>query len=1072
MLALVERMRKLDAEEIAESARTRDELTDRVRATEAGARARADKFAPGSTGRDLVRELRELGVADLHNGATPPISSLEQAETRWRDLRAFAQRQAIDLRRAEAAWQAKLIKREKSRPRVDQELWDAARELAGIDDATPALRAKHVADEVRRLEPLRDRAAAEVQQRAAKLTAAIGDGRRALAALDGGLPLSARPWDAPDWAGCSPASRTGGAIRLGTVDPGLPARFEVDALPALLEFPFERGLVVEADVARRAAALAFVRSAILRILAVSAPGDTRFVFIDPVSLGQSVAELRHLAEYDQQVVDIKTWTAAADIERRLAEMSSHLETVISKYLRGQFGSIDEYNQHAGEVSEPYQVLVVFDYPQTFSDAAAAQLLSLIENGPRCGVHTILLTDPSREGPRDAPVARLTHSMNKVSWEGDGAKLTLAGGRALAPNSFTPDVAPHITFAADGDPTSPVARLLTLIGKGCRASSSGPVTLARLLPVLNRQIVRGHATTLPDLAADAPALDANESSTWWTGSTAEGASATIGRAGAQDVASLYFSSTEVAGGAMMIGIPRSGKSTALHAAIVTLAMTYAPEELELFLIDSKHGVEFKAYDDLPHARMVSINSEREFAASVLKSLDNTIADRAGRMKRYVTGSANLTEYRRVSGEVLPRIVLFMDEFHEVFEEDDALGQQAFAAFSNIVRQGPFAGVHIVVASQTLSSMPAMDRSTLALLPTRVAFMCGDSDADFVMGESNREVRNLSQQGSGILNPLRGDAAYNKPFQGVFIEPGLRTEILRQVREKADHRLFMRRPRVFDGDVQARRPTPTEIAWAGRETPNVPLGEPFSMEETDDVVLTRRAGSNVLIIGVTESEGPPRDRDLAAQGAMHSFLACGVRHGMKVSCIDFLGPEQDPGTELSVEDVCRAIGVSYHRARQAAKVLDDAAAEVRRRQDAEDYHSAGELLILHGLQRATDLAPWDPYSGDEDPDSTPNPARGLITLLRDGPDVGVHTVVSVDTLALLDRRMGRELLAEFELRLAVSAATAADVATLTDSYKERPPGPRQLLICDHARGTTRRVRSYSPLDESSAVELVKG
>lgn len=181
---------------------------------------------------------------------------------------------------------------------------------------------------------------------------------------------------------------------------------------------------------------------------------------------------------------------------------------------------------------------------------------------------------------------------------------------------------------------------------------------------------------------------------------------------------------------MVGLPRSGKTTSLHAMILTMAMFYSPEELKLYLIDAKHGVEFKAYEHLPHARMVSVHSEREFSLAVLKSIQAKIKERAQLIKSHGGGLSNITEYRRATGETLPRIVVVVDEFHELFEEADTIGLEAFAAFSDIVRMGPFSGVHIVVASQTLSSMPAMDRQTLILLPQRVAFMCNEYDAEIV------------------------------------------------------------------------------------------------------------------------------------------------------------------------------------------------------------------------------------------------------------------------------------------------------------------------------------------------------
>jgi len=58
----------------------------------------------------------------------------------------------------------------------------------------------------------------------------------------------------------------------------------------------------------------------------------------------------------------------------------------------------------------------------------------------------------------------------------------------------------------------------------------------------------------------------------------------------------------------------------HALLTNLALTYSPDEAELYLIDFKEGVEFQWYATyrLPHARVVAIQSEREFGLSVLQT----------------------------------------------------------------------------------------------------------------------------------------------------------------------------------------------------------------------------------------------------------------------------------------------------------------------------------------------------------------------------------------------------------------------------------------------------------------------
>src|SRR5207302_10138506 len=74
--------------------------------------------------------------------------------------------------------------------------------------------------------------------------------------------------------------------------------------------------------------------------------------------------------------------------------------------------------------------------------------------------------------------------------------------------------------------------------------------------------------------------------------------------------------------LIAGKTGSGKSTLLHALITNLSLLYSPDEVELYLIDFKKGVEFKTYasHELPHARVVAIESDREFGLSVLQRLD--------------------------------------------------------------------------------------------------------------------------------------------------------------------------------------------------------------------------------------------------------------------------------------------------------------------------------------------------------------------------------------------------------------------------------------------------------------------
>ncbi len=129
--------------------------------------------------------------------------------------------------------------------------------------------------------------------------------------------------------------------------------------------------------------------------------------------------------------------------------------------------------------------------------------------------------------------------------------------------------------------------------------------------------------------------------------------------------------------LISGKTGSGKSTLLHVLITNLALRYSPDEVELYLVDFKKGVEFKAYarHELPHARVIAIESEREFGLSVLQRLDAELRIRGDLFRKL--GVQDLKGFRgaRSPTSRLPRILLVIDEFQELFVEDDRIAQEA-------------------------------------------------------------------------------------------------------------------------------------------------------------------------------------------------------------------------------------------------------------------------------------------------------------------------------------------------------------------------------------------------------------
>ena len=108
------------------------------------------------------------------------------------------------------------------------------------------------------------------------------------------------------------------------------------------------------------------------------------------------------------------------------------------------------------------------------------------------------------------------------------------------------------------------------------------------------------------------------------------------------------------------------------------------------------MEFKCYAEkrLPHARVVAIESDREFGLSVLQRVDDELKRRGDLFRK--AGVQDLAGYKKGGGtERVPRSLLIIDELQEFFVEDDRISQTASALLDRIVRQGRAFGIHVLL-----------------------------------------------------------------------------------------------------------------------------------------------------------------------------------------------------------------------------------------------------------------------------------------------------------------------------------------------------------------------------------------
>ena len=517
------------------------------------------------------------------------------------------------------------------------------------------------------------------------------------------------PWEATSWEQSTPLAQMPATLSLGTLrlalehlprplpGPDAPTALE---MPALLPFPPAGSFLVTAPRDADQAALAVVQQLLMRWLTSAPPGKFRITFVDPLGLGQNFASFMHLADHDEMLVSGRIWTEPAQIEQRLADLSAHMEHVIQKYLRNQYASIEEYNVKAGEVAEPYRLLVISHFPTNFTVDAVRRLASILQSGPRCGVYTLIYFDSDLKLLNELPMAELQRDATCLVWNQDRFVWK------------DPDFE-RTTFVPA--PPPPEGRILHLLHK------VGEAALA------NKRVQVPFSFVAPAAAAR------------WHTSAAAGLDVAIGRAGATRRQYLRLGQG-TAQHALIAGKTGSGKSTLLHALVTNLALTYSPREAELYLIDFKKGVEFKTYAThlLPHARVIAIESEREFGLSVLERLLGEMDRRAELFRK--AGVQDLKSFRQLRPAIaLPRILLIVDEFQEFFIEEDVLADKAASHLDRLVRQGRAFGLHLVLGSQTLGGAYTLARSTIDQMAVRIALQCSETDGHLILSEENHAAR---------------------------------------------------------------------------------------------------------------------------------------------------------------------------------------------------------------------------------------------------------------------------------------------------------------------------------------------
>lgn len=460
---------------------------------------------------------------------------------------------------------------------------------------------------------------------------------------------------------------------------------------------------------------------------------------------------------------------------------------------------------------------------------------------------------------------------------------------------------------------------------------------------------------------------------------------------------------------IIGQSGSGKSVFLHNIIGGAMLNYAPEDLQLYLLDFKlGGVEFNRYQGAKHVKALLVdNSDPQVTLEILRELRNSMAER-GKLLRSA-GVNNIGEYNKMhQQDRMPHVLVVADECHEMFKADDSIPRQVRNEISDIVikiaKEGRSQGVHLVFATQTLSGTE-ISSEIINNVSDFYLLKCAQTDSERLVPNSSTITSELS---TGQIYYHHVDEQVK--FQAYYTDKEAAEKLMAAIVEKAkDHKsngeFYFNGAQMFYLDESVKK----QIQDVKGKSPVAFLGKAIDISQKDLYIkLNDDFSENVLLLGLNDQEQVTRTTMNLFVSLM---MSAKLRHkDIAFKVIDCLNNEEGEVHELLFnlenEGLCEII-----ERRQRSKFFKDLA------QDIQDGTAEETILLILGQDRFRELKmdmeleegnsnkssddddmmsiSDDFFGGDGSSSSSVKTYKdALNVILEKGPDYSVHTLLQLE------------------------------------------------------------------------------
>ena len=577
-------------------------------------------------------------------------------------------------------------------------------------------------------------------------------------------------------------------------------------------------------------------------------------------------------------------TSQDKVYEMLQEINTQIDDFTQNKLGAKYENILEYNQNTPKRSEAITLLLFYDFPKGMDARSVDMLISIIRNGSKCGIYTIICHNPEAQFSRyesiDDRLEQIAKYSISVEYKDENYQLLPFGL--------------PISISEQKNATD-ISELVKQYTEASNVIKHRGISFDDILP---EDLFNKKSTRLLDIP--------------------------IGIGDEDAIINLAFGEG-TSHHCLIGGGTGGGKSTLLHTIIMSGMLNYSPEQLHLYLMDFKGGTEFKIYESqrLPHINLIALDAMQEFGESILENLVQEMEERSHIFKE-AGGYTKIQDYVEGTGLPMPRILIIMDEFQILF--NDSTNRKVAMNCANlakrIVTEGRAYGMHLMMATQSTNiiSTLTLDRGTIEQMRVRIGLKCGEADTRYLFSDlycNEAKIKMMGPKGTAVLNedytetPENNDTSLqlgNIGLRVAYCGDILKDKYLRIISEK-----YAEEPcvtQIFEGSRTVALLdylSEMNVGFTTELPVNVHMGDKIKVAPPFCLSLDRKKKHNMLICGTNQQ---------MTNNVLYNYLiSVLLNQNASVYCIDgdiLVGDDQSDEFYRVLKDCTERLHIAESRA----------------------------------------------------------------------------------------------------------------------------------------------------------------